>query len=63
PGKKSVCVIPITGDLADATFRQRLQENTEALKVYCKPTEVAASPPAQSYTAAVPPMDPLPPPQ
>ena len=62
-GKKSVCVIPITGNLADATFQQRLQENLEALKVYCKPVTVTETPTEQSYTAAVPPMDPLPPPQ
>jgi hypothetical protein len=62
-GKKSVCVIPITGNLADPTFQQRLQEHVEALKVYCKPVTVTATPPAQAFTAAVPPMDPLPPPQ
>jgi len=62
-GKKSVCVIPITGNLADPTFQQRLQEHVDALKVYCKPVTVTATPPAQAFTAAVPPMDPLPPPQ
>lgn len=62
-GKKSVCVIPITGNLADATFRERLQEHADTLKVYCKPVLVAPSPPEQSFTAAVPPMDPLPAPQ
>jgi uncharacterized GH25 family protein len=62
-GKKSVCVIPITGNLSDGTFQQRLQENLEALKVYCKPVTVTETPLEQSYTAAVPPMDPLPPPQ
>jgi hypothetical protein len=63
PGKRSVCVIPITGNLSDGTFQQRLQENLEALKVYCKPVTVTETPTEQSYTAAVPPMDPLPPPQ
>lgn len=62
-GKKSVCVIPITGNLSDATFQQRLQENLEALKVYCKPVTVTETPAEQTYTAAVPPMDPLPAPQ
>ncbi len=62
-GKKSVCVIPITGNLADPTFQQRLQEHLDALKVYCKPVTVTATPPEQTFTAAVPPMDPLPPPQ
>jgi hypothetical protein len=62
-GKKSVCVIPITGNLADPTFRQRLQENVDKLKVYCKPVEVKATPAEQTFTAAVPPMDPLPAPQ
>ena len=62
-GKKSVCVIPITGNLSDPMFQQRLQEHLDTLKVYCKPTEVKPSPADQTFTAAVPPMDPLPAPQ
>ena len=62
-GKKSVCVIPISGNLSDPNFQQRLQEHLDTLKVYCKPTEVKPSPAEQAFTAAVPPMDPLPPPQ
>jgi hypothetical protein len=59
-GVKSICVIPITGDLSDTTFQQRLQENMESLKAYCSRHEMKASPAAQSTTLTVPPMDPLP---
>lgn len=60
PGDYSVCTIPITGDLNDPTFAQRLQEQTDALKVYCKKVALAASPPKQSVVHEVPGMAPLP---
>ena len=47
PGDYSVCTIPITGDLSDTTFQQRMQEHLNALKVYCKAAKVLASPAKQ----------------
>ena len=43
-GDYSVCGIPITGNMMDPTFSQRLQEHVDTLKVYCKPLHVGASP-------------------
>ena len=60
PGAKSVCVIPISGDLMDPTVQKRIQENVDSLKVHCRPVTVAPSPEQQSFTATVPPMEPLP---
>ncbi|HEU0034486.1 MAG TPA: carboxypeptidase regulatory-like domain-containing protein [Kofleriaceae bacterium] len=60
PGEYSVCTIPITGNMTDPAFQQRLQENMQALKVYCKPVKIAASPLKQSVTSDVPAMTPLP---
>lgn len=62
-GAYSVCVLPITGDMNDQQFVQRLQEQAEKLAVYCTRKTVTAAPAEQTYTAAVPPMAPLPPPQ
>jgi len=59
-GQFTACVLPITGDLSDPTFAQRLSRHTDTLKVYCEPLEVAASPDEQAVTRAVPAMDPLP---
>jgi uncharacterized GH25 family protein len=60
PGDFSVCTIPITGDLSDTTFQQRLQEEMESLKVYCKHIKVPASPQKQTVVHEVPAMAPLP---
>jgi hypothetical protein len=59
-GDYSVCTIPITGDLSDATFQQRIQEHMDALKVYCKQVKLAASPQKQTVVHEVPAMAPLP---
>jgi protocatechuate 3,4-dioxygenase beta subunit len=59
-GNYSLCAIPITGDLSDSTFTQRLQEHMEALMVYCKKVVLAASPDKQTATIEVPTMSPLP---
>ncbi|NVB76910.1 MAG: hypothetical protein HOV81_00815 [Kofleriaceae bacterium] len=59
-GTYSVCTIPITGDLNDATFQARIQEHLDALKVYCKSTKVTESPAKQTFIAEVPAMAPLP---
>jgi hypothetical protein len=58
-GAYSVCTIPITGDLNDPTFQQRLQEHMEELKVYCKQVKVTASPAKQTFVHDVPAMTPL----
>jgi hypothetical protein len=62
PGQYSVCTIPITGSLQDAQFMQRLQENMEALRVYCMKVKLAPAPLQQAVTQEVPAMTPLPPP-
>lgn len=62
PGKKTLCAIPITGDMQDPQFMQRLQEHATLIKVYCDPVEVKASPAVQSLSITVPEMEPLPPP-
>jgi protocatechuate 3,4-dioxygenase beta subunit len=59
-GDYTSCAIPITGDLNDATFAQRLQEQMELLKVYCKPFKLAPSPQKQTVVHEVPAMEPLP---
>jgi len=59
-GAYSVCTIPITGDLSNPQFQQRLQANLEALKVYCQQVTVTPSPNQQSVVQEVPAMEPLP---
>ena len=63
PGSYSVCSIPITGNMADSTFLQRLQENANILKVYCKPVTLAAAPDKQTVAQELPAMVPLPAPK
>jgi len=60
PGDYSVCTIPITGNIADADFQQRLQTNMQALKVYCRQVKILAAPTKQAFVHEVPAMDPLP---
>lgn len=59
-GDYSMCTIPITGDLTDTKFGQRLQENIPTLKVYCKQIKVKPSPTKQSVVHELPSMSPLP---
>jgi hypothetical protein len=56
-GEYSVCTIPITGSMTDPQLMQRIQENVETLKVYCKRVRVTASPLQQAMTQEVPGMD------
>jgi hypothetical protein len=58
----SVCGIPITGNLMDPKFQQRIQENMELLKVYCKTVQLPAAPTTQAFELDLPSMTPLPPP-
>jgi len=60
PGAYSACVVPISGDISDPTFAQKLQQNATNLRVYCTPYTVTASPATQSLTLPTPAMDPLP---
>jgi hypothetical protein len=59
----SVCGIPVTGNLMDPTFGQRLQEHVDTLRVYCKTVTVASSPQKQAVTLELPAMQPLPDPK
>jgi hypothetical protein len=61
PGRVSVCSIPITGDIRDPQFAQRLQSQAESLAVYCMSLELPASPKSQTYKQELPGMNPLPP--
>ncbi|MDB4958819.1 MAG: hypothetical protein JWO36_6388 [Myxococcales bacterium] len=60
PGEYSLCSIPITGDLSNPQFAQRIQSNVATLAVYCKPTTVAAAPAKQTAVQELPAMTPLP---
>jgi uncharacterized GH25 family protein len=60
PGSYSVCTIPISGDLNDPTFQQRIQEHSQALDVFCKQVKLTASPAKQTVVHEVPSMKPLP---
>ncbi len=60
PGEYSMCSIPITGDLSDTTFGQRLEQSIPTLKVYCKSIKVKAAPVKQAVTHDLPSMTPLP---
>jgi hypothetical protein len=61
PGPISICTIPITGNLRDTTFSQRLQSNVDTLDVYCVQHTVPAAPEKQTFRHEVPAMKPLPP--
>ncbi|MEJ7597034.1 MAG: carboxypeptidase regulatory-like domain-containing protein [Kofleriaceae bacterium] len=60
PGDKSICTIPITGNLSDPTFQARMGQHRATLKVYCKALKVPATPLAQTVVHEVPSMTPLP---
>jgi hypothetical protein len=61
PGRVSVCSIPITGDMRDPQFLQRLQAKSEHLAVFCMSKDLPANPKQQTYTQELPSMPPLPP--
>ena len=63
PGDYSACSIPITGSMSDPKFIQRLQENADILKVYCKPVKLAPAPDKQTLVQELPAMVPLPAPK
>ncbi|CAN5385118.1 hypothetical protein BH11MYX1_BH11MYX1_33400 [soil metagenome] len=62
-GDYSACSVPITGNMSDPQFMQRLQANMESLKVYCKLVKVTPTPAAQTLVQELPAMDPLPAPK
>ena len=59
-GDYSICTIPITGNLMDPTFAQRLQKAGRQLKVYCKLVKITDAPGKQTIVHEVPSMVPLP---
>ena len=59
-GTYSACTIPITGSMSDPTFMQRIQENMQTLRVYCKTLKVSPSPSEQTVISEVPAMTPFP---
>ncbi|MEO8846534.1 MAG: carboxypeptidase regulatory-like domain-containing protein, partial [Kofleriaceae bacterium] len=63
PGDYSACSLPITGNMSDTTFLQRIQENLAVLKVYCQQLKILTSPDKQSLTQTLPSMATLPPPK
>jgi hypothetical protein len=60
PGGYSICSIPITGDMNDPIFMQRINENAQTLKVYCRQVKLTDQPIKQSVTQELPSMTPLP---
>jgi uncharacterized GH25 family protein len=62
-GDYTACGVPITGNMMDPTFAQRLQDNVDILRVYCKPLTVASSPQKQAVSLELPAMTPLPDPK
>ncbi len=60
PAAYSLCVLPINGDLHDASFRARLQKHADKLAVHCRPHTVTEAPSKQKVEVTVPPMAPLP---
>jgi uncharacterized GH25 family protein len=63
PNDYTICGIPITGNMNDPKFTQRLQEHVDLLKVYCKPLHVGPSPQQQTLELDLPAMAPLPDPK
>lgn len=59
-GTYSVCSMPITGSLSDPTFMQRLRENMQNVRIFCKAVTITPSPNAQTVVSEVPAMTPLP---
>lgn len=59
-GDYSICTIPISGNLMDPTFAQRLQKAGNQLKVYCQAAKLPATPLKQTIVHEVPSMAPLP---
>jgi hypothetical protein len=60
PGTYTMCVVPLTGDMSDPAFLQRLQKHSDKLGVHCSPRVVELAPQTQTWTVATPPMVALP---
>ncbi len=59
PGDYSICVVPISGDMNDLAFLQKLQEHRSDLLVHCEHFPIEPTPEKQSTTMSTPPMLPL----
>jgi hypothetical protein len=55
-GKRALCAIPITGDLNDPVFAERLQRDVDRIAVYCSRIEVAPAPATQTHPLVLPEM-------
>lgn len=62
PGRYTLCAIPITGNIFDQQFSQRIQANFELLAAVCSAVTVTPSPTEQTKVMVLPEMNPLPPP-
>jgi len=60
PGEYSACAVPVTGNIADPKLMQRVLQNLQLLKVYCKLVRIAPSPAKQTVTQELPSMVQLP---
>jgi protocatechuate 3,4-dioxygenase beta subunit len=61
PDEYTLCIIPLSGDMSDPAFLQKLQKHANMLAVHCSPQTIAGSPSEQSLSKTVPPMNPFPP--
>ncbi|HUH04557.1 MAG TPA: carboxypeptidase-like regulatory domain-containing protein [Kofleriaceae bacterium] len=55
-GKRTLCAVPITGDLNDPVFAERLQRDVDRIAVYCSPLTIAPAPASQTHPLALPEM-------
>jgi len=58
-GAVSICTIPLTGNMQDPSFMQRLNEHGDELDVYCMQKTLSASPAQQTIVHEVPAMKPI----
>lgn len=55
-GDRTLCAVPITGDLNDPVFAERLQRDVDRIAVYCSPLTIAPSPATQAHSLPLPAM-------
>ena len=59
-GSYTLCALPLTGNILDGQFNQRVNANLDKLEAVCKAVAVPEAPAEQSLTLALPSMRPLP---